>query len=134
MGIFSLESVQEVGKTEIKVYYLCIDGENISRKNILKLQEESTYAKEVPRLFSIIQQACNLNSLPDTKFKQLKNLNKVYEARSKNLRMYLVGYPKSSRTIILIGKKTEQKADIKRIKSLVQLLTDQIDISIISPK
>lgn len=128
MSQFSLEIAKEVGPTKIPVFMLCIDGQNVIQNAIEKIQSEGSYEKEIPGLFSIINQTCNLKHLPDTKFKQLKlysGLGKVYEAKSKNLRMYLTHIEKTGRAVILLGKKTNQKKDLNQLKSLLSLLEGQ---------
>lgn len=112
---------------------LCNDGRNLIYEMIDEIKREGVLGKEIPKLFSIVEQFCNLQRLPENKFKQLNiksDLGKVYEAKSKHLRMYLVHIEQTGRTIILLGKKANQKKDINQLKSLPTLMKDQEELPI----
>lgn len=133
MSVFSLHRAEEFGLTKVPVFMLCNDGRNLIYEMIDEIKREGVFGKEIPKLFSIVEQFCNLQRLPETKFKQLNiksDLGKVYEAKSKHLRMYLVHIEKTGRTIILLGKKANQKKDINQLKSLLSLMKDQEELLI----
>lgn len=133
MNLFSIELVKELGPTKVKAYYLCINGKNITHEMMDVINREGSYGHEIDNLLSIVRQACDLKTLSDKKFKQLNiksKAGKVYEAKTKNLRMYLTHIEGSGRVIVHLGKKTNQKKDINQIKSLLSLLNDQGELPI----
>lgn len=133
MSIFSLELSKEVGPTKIKAYLLCVDGVNVIHEAEKELKNEGGYYIELGKLYSIVEQACDLKTLPVKKFRKFhtdNRLGKVYEAKTKNLRMYMVHVEKTGRAILILGKKSDQKRDAVRLKSLIELIADQGELPI----
>lgn len=83
---------------------------------------------EINNIYSTIEDSCNLVLLPKTMFRQLK-LGKLpyrlYEAKSKHLRFYLLKLEKTGRVILIGGRKTSQKADLKHLEALLKDIHSQ---------
>lgn len=133
MPKYTLLKAEEVGRTEISVYKLCIDGVCIIDDNVTLIHNEGTYASETDRLFAIIEQACNLQSLPRNKYHplQIKGVvGNVHEAKSKNLRMYALQLKDRKKAVILLSKKTTQKKDLNKLITLIKDIESQGDLPI----
>ncbi len=64
----------------------------------------------------------NNNPIPHNKFKELqrdrKDNVKDFELRTNHLRVYIIREIQRDKLIILAGKKTTQKTDIKRLRKI----------------
>lgn len=80
----------------------------------------STYEREFAVMLTYMEYVANNGSLPQTRFRDItpaKDPVKEYEFKSKHLRIYACRYP-GGKLIILGGKKSDQKKDITRFRSL----------------
>ena len=55
-----------------------------------------------------------------------KDWVKEYEAKTKNLRVYLIHQEKKGRIIVLAGQKNTQKKDIKKFRSIKKQYLDTL--------
>lgn len=123
MSKFSIRLSDRIGHTRIKLYKLAIN--NICPVDEFEdlLARQGTLLPELRQVYSIIEGTCNLVSLPNTKFRQLKMHHlpyQLYEAKSKNLRYYLIKLEKTGRVILLGGRKSTQGTDIKHLERLLK--------------
>jgi len=80
----------------------------------------STYEGEFRQMLAYMEYVANNRSLPLTKFRDItpdKDPVKEYEFKSRHLRIYACRIP-GGKLIILGGRKTGQKKDITRFRSL----------------
>jgi hypothetical protein len=87
-----------------------------------EISSESSLANEVDKLYNILRKVCDLKMLPKTMFRLIHTREipfQLYEAKSKNLRFYLIKLEKTGKVIVLGGRKNNQKADFKYLVKLV---------------
>ncbi|SDG42583.1 hypothetical protein SAMN04487996_118160 [Dyadobacter soli] len=122
MSKFSIRISDKVGPTRIKLYKLFIQKtcqvddfeEEISRNCRLD--------REVDKIYNILEKVCNLKMLPKTMFRLLhlgEFSYQLYEAKSKSLRFYLIKVERTGKIILLGGRKSNQKADLKYLIKLM---------------
>ncbi len=102
-----------------------------------EIEKDRNLEPELYDLQAIIEDAANVKLLPKNKYRKLnlsRNLRlSAYEAKSKNLRLYLIHESISGKIIILGGKKTTQVKDIKKVEKILReyaefLKQDQIKL------
>ncbi len=67
--------------------------------------------------------------MPSTKCRDLTpkaDVNKEYELKTKHLRLYIFHQSRIGRVIVFLGKKTTQKKDIKKFRSIKKQYFDQL--------
>lgn len=122
MSKFSIRLSDRLGPTRIKLYKLVINKSCQIDEFEHEISPESTLANEVDKLYNILKKVCDLKMLPKTMFRLIhaKELPfQLYEAKSKNLRFYLIKLEKTGKVILLGGRKNNQKADLKYLIKLV---------------
>jgi len=86
------------------------------------INNEGTYATELNRAKAIMEDFANKLSLPITKLRPLtQDRNekfKEYEIKTENLRVYFFILPGRGDIVVLGGKKTKQKKDIKIFRKI----------------
>lgn len=123
MSKFSIRLSDRIGLTRIKLYKLVINKTCQIDEFEDLLREEGRLIPELRQIYSVIEGTCNLVSLPKTKFRALKIQKspfQLYEAKSKNLRYYLMKVEKTGRVILLGGRKSKQDADLKYLEGLMK--------------
>lgn len=112
-----------MGTTRSALYKLMIDN-NCQIEEFEKLiLEQGTFGKDIGKIYATIKAACDLSTLPKTMYRVLRLPDakfKIYEAKSANLRYYLIKLEKTGKVIILAGKKSDQKLDWKYLTKLTQ--------------
>ncbi|MCE7061853.1 hypothetical protein [Dyadobacter sp. CY343] len=123
MSRFSIKRSAAVGSTRIALYKLGIDNQYQIEEFEKLILQEGTFGKDIGKIYSIINAACNLSTLPKTLYRVLNLPNmphRIYEAKSAGLRYYLIKIEKTGKVIILAGKKSNQKTDLKYLARLAQ--------------
>lgn len=123
MSKFSIRLSDRVAPTKIRLYKLAINNICLVDEFEAIIKQESALASELRQIYAVIEDTCNLVSLPKTKFRHLKMGKlpyQLYEAKSKNLRYYLIKLEKTGRVILLGGRKGSQNADLKYLEGLVK--------------
>lgn len=123
MSKFSIRLSDRIGETRIKLYKLVINKTCQIDEFEDLLRQEGRLIPELRQIYSVIEDTCNLVSLPKTKFRHLKMETlpyQLYEAKSKNLRFYLMKLEKTGRVILLGGRKSKQCADLKYLEGLIK--------------
>lgn len=86
------------------------------------INKEGTYATELNRAKAIMEDFANKKSLPITKLRPLTQDRdekyKEYEIKTENLRVYFFILPGRGDIVVLGGKKTKQKKDIKIFRKI----------------
>ncbi len=128
MSKFSIRLSDKVGATRIKLYKLIIHNACQIDEFEKVMRRDATFNFEIEKIYSTIEDSCNLVTLPKTIFRQLK-LGKLpyqlYEAKSKHLRFYLFKLEKTGRVILIGGRKADQKADFKYLERLLKEIHSQ---------
>lgn len=123
MSRFSIRRSSTISNTRIALYKLIIDSQCPIEEFERRILKEGTFEKDIGKIYSIINAACNLSTLPKTLYRVLKLTNipfRIYEAKSAGLRYYLIKIEKTGKVIILAGKKSNQKTDLKYLARLAQ--------------
>ncbi len=124
---FALKEIKEI-RGKIQVYKLICDKDcdyDLFEKQILK---DGSYEKELYKIFTRLHEMADCKSLPQNKFKDItpkNDIHKEYEIKTDNLRVYLFHEKQTGRIIVLGGKKTDQKSDIKRFRNLKKEYLEQ---------
>lgn len=109
--------------TKIKVFELCKDGKSLFKEFFEKIEADGNLLSDLARALRIIEDTANLKMCPKTKFRQLKLdkkiKDKVYEAKSGLVRIYLYHESNTGRIILMGGIKDNQIEDIKKVKKLI---------------
>lgn len=128
MSKFSIRISGKVSSTRIKLFKLAINQICPIDEFEKVMRRDATLSFEIDKIYSTIEDSCNLVTLPKTIFRQLK-LGKLpyqlYEAKSKHLRFYLFKLEKTGRVILIGGRKTDQKADLKYLEGLLKEIHSQ---------
>jgi putative component of toxin-antitoxin plasmid stabilization module len=121
MNRFEIREISEVSGLN-KIYKLLINGKCEFDEFIEQIKAEGTYSKELDQIQAHLEDLGNNNPIPHNKFKELhrdkKDNLKDFEIRTNHLRVYLIREKQRDKLIILAGKKTTQKSDIKRLRKL----------------
>lgn len=128
MSKFSIIRSRRIGNTRIKLLKLVIN--NVSQIDEFEkmIEQEGALAHEIDKIYAILEYVCNLSMLPKTMYRvlQLGDLPfQVYEAKSSNLRFYLIKLEKTGKVVIMGGRKNTQKADLKQIAKLAKEIHSQ---------
>lgn len=128
MTKFSIRLSSKVSSTRIKLFKLAINQVCPIDEFEKVMRRDAVLNFEIEKIYSTIEDSCNLVTLPKTIFRQLK-LGKLpyqlYEAKSKHLRFYLFKLEKTGRVILIGGRKTDQKADFKYLERLLKEIHSQ---------
>lgn len=120
MSKFALEKKEEI-KGKLEFYVLVKDGKNQYEETIEALKAQGNYDSELITLQTRLQQMAELMLMPKTKCRDItpeNEDNKEYELKTKHLRLYVFHLDKKGRVIVFLGKKTSQKKDIKKFRSI----------------
>ena len=120
MPTFELQLAEEfTGK--LPVYYLCKDGKPLITDFYNSLATDGNLSKQEDKLRDNISKLANDEGLAPSKGGQIQDskYENIYEVKTQNLRLYLLRNRSENLIIIIGGKKTTQKADIKRLKQLI---------------
>lgn len=132
MPTYTLIKADEVGPTKNPVYKLCVDGVCLIDEEAKQIIKEGSYGSQIPGLYGILRQACNLQSQSEKKYHPLSLAGvkgNVHEAKTRDLRMYALQL-KGKKAIVLISKKTSQKKDLNSITSLIQTIEASPELNI----
>jgi hypothetical protein len=130
MSTFAVEKIEAI-KGKQTFYKLLVNGEapiDDFEKNL-----ESIYEMEMDSIYLYMEKVANLQSLPKSKFRELKgvtgkyNKYKEYEFKSKHLRIYAMHHPDSGKIVVMGGYKNNQERDIKSFRSMKQRYLDSIE-------
>lgn len=115
--------------TKIKVFELCKNGKSLFKEFFEKIETDGNLLSDLAGTLRIIEDTANLKMCPKTKFRQLKVdkkiKDKVYEAKSGSIRIYLYHESNTGRIILMGGTKDNQIKDIKRVKKLILNYKDE---------
>ena len=128
MHKFALKKIDSIiGK--INFYHLIVDGVNLYEQAENILIKHGNYDSELKTLQARMQEMAEFKPLPHTKCKILKSAKdsvKEYELKTKNLRCYLFKLENTGRIIAFVGKKNNQKNDIKYFRGLKKRFLEQL--------
>lgn len=121
MNRLEIKEIREVSGIN-KIYKLLINGKCGFDEFIEEIRNEGTYSNELDQIQAHLEDLGHNKPIPHNKFKELhrdkKDSIKDFEIRTNHLRVYLIREKQRDKLIILAGKKTTQKADIKRLRKL----------------
>ena len=108
------------GKT--KFYFLIVNGVCQYEEFEEKIIRDGNYEQELDQLQLRFQEVAEmLRPINKQKFRDItprKEQVKEYEAKTKNLRVYLIHQENKGRIIVFAGQKNTQKKDIRKFRSL----------------
>jgi hypothetical protein len=120
MPTFELEKIDAiVGKQSF--YKLLKDGICEFDEFVAQTKAEGSFDKEITKIYALMQQVAELKTLPQEKFKELKNSKsevKEYEIKTKHLRVYLFHQEHTGKIIVTSGKKTTQNQNIAHFREI----------------
>ena len=129
MPIFALKKIEAiVGKQEF--FDIIIDSESQFESFCDAIKNNSQYVSELKTLLTNMDLVANLQSLPETKFKDItpvKETVKEYEFKSKNLRAYAFHIKKTGKIVAYWGFKNSQKKDIVKFRSIKKQYLQSIE-------
>lgn len=113
---YTLHLCRLIHATTIVVHELCENGDSLFEKFFE--ENMNVYKAELASIIRIIEETSNLRRYPNTKFREIKDhdlLCKLYEAKSKHLRVYLFHEENTGRIIVSGGLKRDQNRDLRII-------------------
>jgi len=120
MPIFALKKIETiVGKQEF--FEIIIDNKSQYDAFYFTIKDNKQYVSELKTLLTNMDMVANLQSLPETKFKDItpaKETVKEYEFKSKNLRAYAFHIKSTGKIVAYWGFKNSQKKDIVKFQSI----------------
>lgn len=112
-----------IEETKIKVFELCKDDKSLLKSFIDEIENNDKLFNEFAGVMKVVEQTANLILRGKKKFREL-NTNKIevklYEAKGKNIRLYMFHEEKTGRIIVTSGFKKNQKKDIKKVEGIIQ--------------
>ena len=120
MYTFALKEIEEI-KGRLKIFKLLVDGNCSYDEFEEEIKNEGNLKSELIKIETRLHEIADCKSLPQNKFKDItpKNrINKEYEIKTHNLRVYLFHEKNTGRIIVCGGKKGSQKSDIKHFKKI----------------
>ena len=123
MSKFALEEIDSIRGKQI-FSKLIMDGICLFDEFASKLEEQ--YKSELDAIGYYMEAVANLQSLPDTKFRELKGGKgdvKEYEFKSRHFRVYVM-QQKGGKIIVIGGYKNNQSKDILSFRSIKKQFLD----------
>lgn len=122
MTTFAFHKIEEIQCTKIVFRKLSRNGKCFLNQFEDEIKDNSQYYSEFKTLLSYLEYYSTGAKLPVVKYKELSvKKHKLFEFRSKNLRLY--GIPASNgRVIIMCGYKKNQDKDLNRLEALLKEL------------
>ena len=121
MSKFALKHIPQI-KGKVKFYLLITNSECQYEEFEKKIAREGNYESELDQMQSRFQEVAEMiRPINKTKFRDItpkKEEVKEYEAKTKNLRVYLIHQENKGRVIIFAGQKNTQKKDIRKFRSI----------------
>jgi len=121
MAIFALEIIGEV-QGQQPFYKLLKNNRCFFDEFYDEIMYNATYKSDLRSILVYMNLCANLQTLPDTKFKQIDRIGKarLYEFKSGGLRIYCLHEEQVGKIVIIGGYKPSQKQDISRFKNLAE--------------
>lgn len=126
MNIFAKTFLDEFS-TPQRIFKLVRNNKCLIDSFLTEIKKDKNLEPELGELYAIIADAADGSLLPPSRYKPLKiakNLKyQPYEAKTYHLRIYLFHERESGMIIIIGGKKTEQRQDLKRVEQIIKEYT-----------
>jgi hypothetical protein len=87
----------------------------------VEIAKNSTISGQLKSLQTTLYRIANNMEVPETKFKVLKGCHDdytEYEAKTKDLRVYFFKEPETGRIIVIGGRKSNQREDIRQFRNI----------------
>lgn len=120
MYTFALKEIEEVS-SKLKIFKLFVNDSCEFDDFFVTIKKEGNLTSELKTIQARLMEIAECKSLPDTKFKDItpkKETIKEYEAKTKNLRVYMFHEQNTGRIIICGGKKSNQKKDLQHFRNI----------------
>lgn len=121
MSKFALKHIPQI-KGKVKFYLLITNGECQYEEFERRVMREGNYENELDQIQLRFQEVAEMiQPINKTKFRDItpkKEKVKEYEAKTKNLRVYLIHQENTGRVIVFAGQKNTQKKDIRKFRSI----------------
>lgn len=116
--MFDVEEISDY-ETEVPVFKLTRNGKCMYDAFVEKVKKDANISHEPDVIFAHIEDVANHLAPVEKKYRKIKGTKKfhLYEAKSRNLRVYLL-HVSEGRIIILGGWKVNQKQDILKAISI----------------
>ena len=118
MLIFTIEIIPEF-ETRQRVYKLVRNGKCHIDEFWIEVKKDQHLVTEGRVIWKILEDVANGERLPKTRYRKLKLRYNVYEVKSKELRIYLLLERNTGLLLILGGRKSDQKQDLKRLRMIL---------------
>lgn len=123
MTKFSIRLSGKIAPARIKLFKLYINKTCQIDDFEETICREGNLDSEIDKIYSVLNKVCNLRMLPKTMFRHIRISEmpyQLYEAKSSNLRFYLIKVENTGKIILLGGRKSSQKADLKYLAKLIK--------------
>jgi hypothetical protein len=120
MSKFALKKIEEISG-KLDVFMLLINGKCAFEEFYNEIESDGNFMSELRTIMTRLHEMADCKSLPKKKFRDItrKNeLNKEYEIKTSNLRVYIFHEKITGRVIVNGGKKNNQKADILNFRKI----------------
>ncbi len=117
---YRLQRIEEI-QGQQAIFKLIVDGKCQFDEFTEQIKKESNFSNELDVVQARLEDVSQMRSLPSKKFKDItpKNeINKEYEIKTQNLRIYLTHLTKTGKIIIFGGQKNKQAKDIRQFRKV----------------
>jgi putative component of toxin-antitoxin plasmid stabilization module len=124
---FELKEIEEVNG-KIKFFKLIVDGNCEFDDFCKEIEKDGNLKRQLIQVQARMEDVADMKRLPKNKFRDItpkKESIKEYEIKTKNLRIYLFHEEFTGKIIVLAGKKSTQKKDIRRFRKIKKRYFEQ---------
>lgn len=122
MPIFALHNINEI-QGKIRILKLEMDGIVLFDNYEAEIKKEKSIAGQLNSVQTTLYRIANNLDIPDTKYRRLAGCTDAYteyEIKTKDLRVYLFKEEKTGNVIVMGGKKSTQRDDIREFRKIKQ--------------
>lgn len=124
---FTLKRIEAIQGKQVFTK-LCIDDICLFDEFEQSIKNNPKYVAELSGIYLYMERVSNLESLPNTKFRDItpgKESINEYEFKSKNLRVYAIK-TRDGKIVVLGGTKNKQKRDIRSFRTIKKRYIESI--------
>ncbi len=129
MITFAIEFIPEF-ETRQPVFKLLRNGRCLIDEFWIEIKKDQNLSGQGRAIWKIIEDAANGRRLPKARYRKLNLKHNAFEAKNKQLRIYLIHEKKTGLIIVLGGKKTTQ---VKDLKKLIKILDEYALMKLYNP-
>jgi hypothetical protein len=123
MPTFAIHHITEI-QGKVNIYKLEKDSIILFDLYEMEIEKNKSISGQLKSIQTTLHRIANNYEIPETKYKKLlgcKDDYTEYEIKTKDLRVYIFKEPTTGNVIVIGGKKSTQKEDIRNFRNIKQL-------------